>query len=371
MAFDNRGFKATYFDGGVKTLAFVSGGYVPQHQRGTTRYELMHGSDWTPTLLGIAGLDMNVIDEKINNRINTITSNNEVSSKRQNNTIHNFNSDNDGNKNNDVQGSSVMEKNKNKQQKKGVGADFVSFDGFDLSNWLLYGDSNDNPRSSVGLSINEWDSGNNIAVVYISEVTGHLYKFMKLTSAAGIVPWCVFCPGTHETNWEPYACQIDGYEQNSNILYDLTLDFNETTNLVDQETQEHLEKLEKLEFYDLGFEKQNENGEYRLQSANKRVEIKRLMDYFSVDNVNDNIIDEIWQEGVDVVDYYMQESELFNNYLSCQFTPYTDDANPNNFDGSWAPFFSFSEYSQTFINDCGSTCNAGLVNMYMTRYTEQ
>ena len=185
---------------------FVSGGYVQEEQRGTLRHELMHGSDWTPTLLSIAGLDVNEIDNQIHNH-------------KHNNRKHNNN-------------------NKNKDKNTLLSSDFAEFDGFDLSNWLLYGNSNDNPRVSVGLSINEWDGGNDISVVFISEITGHLYKFMALAAPLGLVSWCTYCAGTRTTNWQPYRCENVAFEENFELLYDLTLDFNETTNLMSQQNFE-------------------------------------------------------------------------------------------------------------------------------------
>ncbi len=53
--FPRRGYKATLFDGGTRNLAFVSGPLIPTKIRGTVSNELMHCSDWFPTLLHLAG----------------------------------------------------------------------------------------------------------------------------------------------------------------------------------------------------------------------------------------------------------------------------------------------------------------------------
>jgi len=51
-----RGTKGTLFDGNIKTLALVSGGIIPEEQRGTDRDVLFSSLDWTPTLLDFAGV---------------------------------------------------------------------------------------------------------------------------------------------------------------------------------------------------------------------------------------------------------------------------------------------------------------------------
>ena len=41
-----RGGKGTDFEGGVRTAAFVSGGFLPQSVRGTVSHEMIHVTDW-------------------------------------------------------------------------------------------------------------------------------------------------------------------------------------------------------------------------------------------------------------------------------------------------------------------------------------
>jgi arylsulfatase A-like enzyme len=50
--FPLRGHKATAWEGGVHGVAFVRGYGIPA---GTTTKELMHSTDWLPTLAGLAG----------------------------------------------------------------------------------------------------------------------------------------------------------------------------------------------------------------------------------------------------------------------------------------------------------------------------
>ena len=54
-----RGFKKTLWEGGIRTPAFVTGGYLDESTKGTkfgNNGEFMHVVDWYPTLLGAAGI---------------------------------------------------------------------------------------------------------------------------------------------------------------------------------------------------------------------------------------------------------------------------------------------------------------------------
>eukprot|EP00041_Stephanoeca_diplocostata_P000814 m.17077 g.17077 ORF g.17077 m.17077 type:complete len:629 (+) comp11147_c0_seq1:175-2061(+) len=54
-----RGGKHTFWDGGVRVVAFVTGSVVPPAQRGSVWTGLAHSSDWYPTIIsGIANLSM-------------------------------------------------------------------------------------------------------------------------------------------------------------------------------------------------------------------------------------------------------------------------------------------------------------------------
>ena len=64
-----RSSKKSFFEGGVKTISLVSGGYVDYCQRGTKRDEFMHASDWTPTLMSVAGIGH---DSKYRDNYNSI-----------------------------------------------------------------------------------------------------------------------------------------------------------------------------------------------------------------------------------------------------------------------------------------------------------
>jgi arylsulfatase A-like enzyme len=52
-----RGGKYSFFEGGIRATAFVSGGFVPAALRGTQQSGLVHIADWYATLCDLAGVD--------------------------------------------------------------------------------------------------------------------------------------------------------------------------------------------------------------------------------------------------------------------------------------------------------------------------
>ena len=50
------GGKGTFFEGGVRTAAFVTGGLLPPAVRGTTLADAVHVCDWHTTFLSLAGM---------------------------------------------------------------------------------------------------------------------------------------------------------------------------------------------------------------------------------------------------------------------------------------------------------------------------
>merc|ERR1719204_1478652 len=50
-----RGRKASYFEGGVKTVLAITGGALPSTMQGTVNNDLHHVSDIAPTILAVAG----------------------------------------------------------------------------------------------------------------------------------------------------------------------------------------------------------------------------------------------------------------------------------------------------------------------------
>jgi arylsulfatase A-like enzyme len=51
--FPLRGNKGGYFEGGIRGVGFVSGGFVKN--KGRVSKDMMHVSDWFPTLVNLAG----------------------------------------------------------------------------------------------------------------------------------------------------------------------------------------------------------------------------------------------------------------------------------------------------------------------------
>jgi len=52
-----RGRKDSNFEGGSRVLAFLSGGFVPESQRGSRNHVALHIMDWYPTFCVLAGVD--------------------------------------------------------------------------------------------------------------------------------------------------------------------------------------------------------------------------------------------------------------------------------------------------------------------------
>jgi len=50
-----RGSKYADFEGGIRTAAFLSGGYLPQSLHGTVNSEFVHITDWYRTFAELAG----------------------------------------------------------------------------------------------------------------------------------------------------------------------------------------------------------------------------------------------------------------------------------------------------------------------------
>ena len=52
-----KGCKGTFFEGGVRSLAFANGGRIPENMRGRTTYGFIHIADWYTTFCKLAGVD--------------------------------------------------------------------------------------------------------------------------------------------------------------------------------------------------------------------------------------------------------------------------------------------------------------------------
>ena len=49
--------KGTYFEGGIRSLAFANGGLLPDKVRGTTTVGFIHIADWYTTFCKLVGVD--------------------------------------------------------------------------------------------------------------------------------------------------------------------------------------------------------------------------------------------------------------------------------------------------------------------------
>ncbi|XP_006811870.1 arylsulfatase B-like [Saccoglossus kowalevskii] len=56
-----KGSKASLWEGGVRGVAFVTSPFLADHVRGTSNHQLMHVTDWFPTMLHVAGVYSDVI----------------------------------------------------------------------------------------------------------------------------------------------------------------------------------------------------------------------------------------------------------------------------------------------------------------------
>lgn len=55
-----RGWKHSYWEGGIRGVGFVNSELLPSEVKGTISRDLIHVSDWFPTLVhGVAGLPVN------------------------------------------------------------------------------------------------------------------------------------------------------------------------------------------------------------------------------------------------------------------------------------------------------------------------
>ena len=52
-----RGSKASFFEGGVRALAFANGGIIPENMHGKSTQGFIHVADWYTTFCKLAGVD--------------------------------------------------------------------------------------------------------------------------------------------------------------------------------------------------------------------------------------------------------------------------------------------------------------------------
>ena len=349
-----RGDKHALFDGGIRTVAFVGGGYIPSDQKGWKRTSMMHGSDWTPTLLSLAGVDVSQVNINLKSKVY------QPILQR------------------------VGHPNANR-------LDSIpdAFDGLDLSHWLIYGDETENPRTNVPLSVNNWNVSANatdheddpISIVFLSNVTNHRYKIIYSLLRQG--NYCDYCED--DTTGDRERCAVFSTPNGTRFLYDLTLDYNETTNLYnsagDVNDPKRIAKLKRL----LG--KNNKTREYEIkkhQRLMKRgvnvaisggndtntngVEIEDLWDYFVYMDSN-LLVSQLWEQGKQLAMSYTT-GPFYNTYSQCQRKVFMNAASPAKFGGAYTPWCTFDEYVTKMNNNCGDDYNEALMELYTTLYDQ-
>ena len=351
----NRGGKGGFFEGGIRTVAWVGGGYIPQSEKGWKRTGLMHGADWTPTLLSLAGVDINQVDRDLKKKLYYPILLNSNSHPNINSSLG------DG----------------------GISAISNSFDGYDLSRWLIYGNENDNIRTSVGLCINYWNSTltpqdlDPIALVFNSSITNHNYKMIYGYAEEGNANYCQYC---ERKNGNKYRCEKEANLTGTYFLYDLTLDFNETTNLWYNSTLLSVDKDEANEF-NKWIEINNRSEEYQekqkqtllVEDVDRMVhaEVNDVWDYFMYGD-GANLVNRLWREGKNIAVEFT-ENEFFNQYSTCQQTYFTMDADPSFYDNAYTPWWEFDTYVETFTEYCDypdGIYNEALLELYRTLYEQ-
>ena len=394
MEYRYRGGKSSLLEGGVRSLALIGGGYIPQDQQGWKRTSLMHGADWTPTILSLAGVDVNQIDRDLQTKLYQPILEKAKEKQKYSSRLLPKISSNKTDRN--ANGINFIDNDKDNTFDKldynyGYGISSPSFDGIDLSRWLIYGDENDNPRRNVGLSINDWNSSL-IGIVFVSNLTNHRYKLIN--NFYGRADYCKFC--TDEFTGARYRCQESADLFDNSILFDLTLDYNETTNLYPytMKTKEQLKKFiemnnktnEYLQKKQLKLLKEKQKQQKKQKNektfdehkvsriANKNVdfelkkEINDIWDYFVYGDGN-AVTEGIWEEGKRIVGEYTQNS-FYNSYSDCQTETFPSAANPTLFDNVWTPWWDFDEYSRKMQTWCGDDLNPVLMDLYTTTYDQ-
>ena len=371
-------------------MAFLAGGYASKYIDNSNNQEirsngLMHGTDWTPTILGIAGVDVATVEQDLQDKLY-------IPVAKQ---------------------ASLNEHGTRKHYKKYLME--KSFDGHDVSQWLLTGDEISNLRTKyIPLSINTLDSSvasassiseamikykeiedsvleleleletENIdiaseveieadkrafgtpdyssSIIFTSEITGNLYKLIYLDDAIKHLSkkahYCTFRTVTDsETNSEYLQrTQTVGVFATTNaFLFDLTLDSSESTNLLEVLTVDSTEEEKEEE------EEEDEDEDVDLKSD----EISSLDDY------DKNTVASIWNEGVLFVNTeYIDNNPMFNDYLTCQQAILAHHVDPSLFGGAFSPFFTWDEYTSELDSLCSDDINPVLSVMYSTKYQD-
>ena len=346
------GEKTSYWDGGIKTLAVVGGGYIlntcdinniDKLSTGITRHTrsgLMHSVDWVPTLLSIAGIDVDYVDERLKNTLYYPLYRDYY-----------------------LPGLSSTEREEIEDGQEEYS--YSSFDGYDLSKWLIYGDENDNPRQHVALSIVEWtaldvDTGvgdlPSIAIVFKSDLTGNTYKLIKSPQLeiTGITTFiqdrCEYC--INETTGERYRCIEIVDFTTSIVIHDLTFDKSETYNL--------------YQIYDTYADSYRET-EYN--EFDNRIKLTNIKDYYNNFKMTIYIISNLLSQAESIVDGYSSHW-MYNQFSDCA-NEMDEPGFALHFNETYRPWYDFDEYVDRWSSGdyCKDKFDDALVQLYTTTYT--
>ena len=342
----------TFFEGGIRVITFVGGGYVPSDQRGSIREGFFHGTDWLPTFLGM-------IDE-----------NDDKKKKPKNESLL-------ARISKDLQeklyvpiAKRVALKLENKTDDYSKYLMNETFDGIDLSQWLLYNDASQNTHTKMPLSINNIDSDeleSDVSIIYESElVANRVYKFMYLEAVpnSAFSEWCYFDSKTGQRS-ETTTNSVD----TTRLLFDLTKDANETYNLMEAPS---LRKTPILAATSKEMAIQLRDS-YKAKITKKFGKngldqvIGNVTDYELEEN--EDVILFLWYEGQAFVYEYMT-SPLYNNYLDCQEDIHYASADPANHDNAWSTYMGWEEFRTEFLANCEEFTNDLLLELYLTKYKD-
>ena len=400
-------------------MAFVGGGYVESSQQGTVRSGFMHGADWTPTLLSIAGANVGHVLSELELDVYTPVAA-KVSIENYGDTEHT--------------------------------SEYLidsPFDGIDLSDWILYGDESSNTRTNVPLAIgtipeNEYisdelheDFPGDFPGGYPEEfpdefhgmegdedfvqgedetkqldeaeqqqgkqeeIVGALEDEIDEEPAAVVaaekedeeeedqarrlisqdhdggdisVVWkSDITRNVYKMIWSPSSDRLEkqtctmndnkiGVELSAfltnKLLFDLSLDSSEDTNLMD-----YVEESDGDNNVDGTGSLKRKLLKKKKGNKNKN-KVSSLTDY----DGDSDLVKSLWTEGLVLASGY-QDSVLYNDYLSCAEKSFYSEGDPSQFDTpGWQPFMEFREYSKKFKNLCQDDTNDVLYELYVTTY---
>ena len=371
-----RGTKDSFFEGGIRTVAFVAGGYIsdqlsqetskkssrlgitPNAKTQETRSEgFMHGTDWTPTILGFAGIDVSELSEKLQSKLYIPV---------------------------------AKQASLNEHDSEDYYEDYLmsdSFDGNDLSQWLLTGDSDLNPRTSyVPLSVNKIDTSmtasegvngdkypaSESAIIFTSSTTGYLYKFMYLSDEVSHVQrqvhYCSYRTVSDEETGEEYQQRtqiVSSFATTNFFLFDLTLDYAESTNLLE------LLKSNSTSTDSSGGDDDDELNELDELNVNFAKSNKRRLSIDSLEDYDGDTVSLIWDEALALLnDEFIDDNVMFNQYMTCQQNDVLEEADPSLFNDEVSTWYTWDEYLDKFDELCSDNANAVLSVMYTTRYSD-